>query len=269
MQLAIGPLARLFTSHMYYFIENRSSWDSRHTINLELRNGIEFWRLNLKNRDKAYLQGNRQKQDMKKARLTINFKKSNFTPVQGSWLGFHIHTTSMKFCVPKTKIDHLNLLNSLSFSSVASARETSKIAGRIISMQLAIGPLARLFTSHMYYFIENRSSWDSRHTMNLELRNEIEFWRRNLKVQNGFQIKVNHVTAKIVYSDASDFGYGGFVVQHLGNILAQGKFSPLEVSTSSTFRELLAVKNILKAVSSHLCYNTCLLYTSPSPRDRG
>ena len=127
--------------------------------------------------EKAYVQGKRQKQDMKKAGLAINFKKSNFIPVQqGSWLGFDIDTTSMKFYVPKTKIDHLlNLFNSLLSSSVASARKISKIAGRIISMQLAIGPLARLFTRHMHYFIENRSSWDSRHTINLELRNKIEF----------------------------------------------------------------------------------------------
>ena len=75
--------------------------------------------------EKAYVQGKRQKQDMKKAGLAINFKKSNFIPVQqGSWLGFDIDTTSMKFYVPKTKIDHLlNLLNSLLSSSVASARE--------------------------------------------------------------------------------------------------------------------------------------------------
>ena len=138
--------------------------------------------------ERAYLQGNRQKQDMKKAGLTINFEKSNFTPVQqGSWLGFDIDTAALKLYVPKAKIEHLiNLLNSLSSSLVTSAREVSKIAGRIISMQLAIGPLARLFTRHMHYFIENRSFWDSRHIINIELRKEIGFWRRNLKNSKRF-----------------------------------------------------------------------------------
>ena len=119
---------------------------------------------------------------------------------QGSWLGFDIDTAAMKFYMPRAKIDHLlNLLNSLSSSLVTSAREVSKIAGRIIFTQLAIGPLVRLFTRHMHYFIENRSSWDSRHIINIELRNEIAFWRRNLEIKNGFQIKVNHVNKNSIF----------------------------------------------------------------------
>lgn len=50
----------------------------------------------------------------------------------------------------------------------------------------------------------------------------------------------------------SDTGYGGYVVQKWGDLLATGKFSPQESATSSTSRELLAVKFILQSFGLQL-----------------
>lgn len=88
--------------------------------------------------------------------------------------------------------------------------------------------------------------------INQELKNEFDFWLRNLNNLNGYPIKTCNVSSKIVYSDASDTGYGGYVVQKLGDLLATGKFSPQESATSSTSRELLAVRYILQSFGLQL-----------------
>ena len=206
----------------------------------------------------CFEQGVVMKNDMKSAGLTVNFQKSNFYPSQiGNWLGFDINTNTMKFFVTKQKIaDLLSLLSDISKSDVASARQVSKIAGRIISMQLAIGPIARLFTRQMYFSVENSTTWDSTAAIDKNLNQEINFWLNNLKKHNGFEIKVNHAISKVVYSDASDTGYGGYAVQKLGNIIAKGNFLPCERNTSSTCRELLAVKFILSSLTTELANQT-------------
>ena len=43
----------------------------------------------------------------------------------------------------------------------------------------------------------------------------------------------------------SDEGYGGFVVKHLNKKICSTKFDKCEEETSSNFRELLAVKDVL------------------------
>ena len=45
---------------------------------------------------------------------------------------------------------------------------------------------------------------------------------------------------------------GGYIVQRLSSVLAQGSFTPKEKLTSSTYRELLAVKFVLQSVGVHL-----------------
>ena len=45
---------------------------------------------------------------------------------------------------------------------------------------------------------------------------------------------------RVVYSDVSDAGYGGFVVEH-GPHVANGQWSDVEAKLSFTWRELEAV----------------------------
>ena len=119
-------------------------------------------------------------------------------------------------------------------------------------MSLAIGPLTRLFTRKMYRFIDERRSCYEVKQINYLLKEELNFWERNLAALNGYKIKGNPLTSKIVYSDASDNGYGGYIVQRLSSVLAQGSFTPEENLTSSNYRELLAVKFVLQSVGVHL-----------------
>ena len=66
----------------------------------------------------------------------------------------------MEFLVPEEKIKKLlAIVKFVLQSENCNAKEISQIAGRIISMSLAIGPLTRLFTRQMYRFIDERRSW--------------------------------------------------------------------------------------------------------------
>ena len=55
----------------------------------------------------------------------------------------------------------------------------------------------------------------------------------------------------VVYSDASDSGFGGYFVQ-CGQDLVSGTWSDEEMRTSSTLREILAVKFVLLSLLDQL-----------------
>ena len=142
-----------------------------------------------------------------------------------------------------------------------SARSLAKIAGTIISMGPAIGPLTRMFTRKMYGKIDMSSSWDGAQAMDSEVQEELRFWADNLNCVNGYAIKAQHAFTKIVYTDASEHGYGGYILEKLGNTIAQGTFSEGERSQSSTYRELLAVKYVLQSFEQDLKHETILWHS--------
>jgi len=187
--------------------------------------------------------------DLNSAGLTINSKKSILTPSKtGKWLGFLIDTEKESFSVPVEKVLKLKTLICLTLSkNFATAREISKIAGTIISMGIAIGPASRLFTRNFYKFVDDQELWDKKSILNEEVINELKFWKDNFDNFNGFRIKPNHLTTKVIYSDASNSGYGGYILQRLGNIVSKGNFTEKQREKSSTYRELLAVRNILES----------------------
>ena len=113
----------------------------------------------------------------------------------------------MDFFVPETKIKKklASMISNALNQSFTTAKFTARIAGNIISMGIAIGPLTRLFTRQMYKFIESRLTWHSIKEIDKLTKEELIFWHKNLQNANGFRIKTNKLTSKIVYSDASGF----------------------------------------------------------------
>ena len=171
------------------------------------------------------------------------------TPSQcGKWLGFNIDTKYMKIFVPSEKIEALNHMMNFVLNSKT----------------IAIGPLTRLFTRQMYSFIETRKSWYEKRLIDNLLFEELSFWLRNLENTNGFEIRQNQATSKIIYSDASNSGYGGYIVEKSGKWIAKGNFARAEIADSSTYRELLAVKLFLQSVSSHLKNENVLWFSDNS-----
>lgn len=117
------------------------------------------------------------------------------------------------------------------------------------------------FKKFKYENFQSKKKWDKVYSIDSECLEELNFWKYNLDRYNGFYIKSQHVTTKIVYSDASEKCYGGYIVQRLGNIIAEGNFEKAEIGTSSTYRELLAVKNILSSFAKILKHEQVLWYS--------
>ena len=68
----------------------------------------------------------------------------------------------MKFQIPPKKVDKIsNLLERAISDGHSTFRELSRIAGSLMSVSLAVGPISRLLPHDMYWAIESRSYWDN------------------------------------------------------------------------------------------------------------
>ena len=81
--------------------------------------------------------------------------------------------------------------------------------------------------------------------INKNVKEELKFWHNNINIYNGYTFKPRPLTSCLFFTDASDEGYGGFVLKHLNKEICSAKFDKYENEASSTFRELLAVKYVL------------------------
>ena len=119
-------------------------------------------------------------------------------------------------------------------------------------MHLAVGPMVRLMTRNMYVLIESRVTWYHPIALTEGAFNELRFWIENIQSRNGLTFKPRPTTSKVVFTDASDSGYGGFIAERLGKPICVGKFQEFEMGTSSTTRQLSAVKYVLGSFGSIL-----------------
>ena len=129
------------------------------------------------------------------------------------------------------------------------ARSLASIVGRIISMGLAVGPVSRFMTRSMYATLEARQAWCEVLTLSPDAQAELRFWSASLADYNSQPIWHSPSAVRVVYSDASDTGYGGYVVEH-GPCVAFGQWTAEEAVQSSTWRELSAVWQVLQSVAS-------------------
>ena len=166
------------------------------------------------------------------------------------WLGTKIDTRTLKFTVPAEKIQKLKIkIQNLLNTGKCTPKELSQVAGTLASMHLAVGPLVRLFTRHLYREIEQRTSWYVPVQLSHEAISELTFWLDNIVYFNGFTFKHSPTTSQIVFTDAAGSGWGGFMLFRLEKLICNGKFNIFERQQSSTYRELLAVKLVFQSYS--------------------
>ena len=155
------------------------------------------------------------------------------------WLGFELDLEVGFISVPQCKITALHIL--LEWSSGQESlptRQLASITGKITSMSLALGTIAGLQTRSLYALINSRDSWCQKLKLSPEATNGQNIWHSPSAV-------------RLVYSDASDTGYGGYTAEH-GCHIAQGQWVPQESSHSSTWRELKAVLRVLESLADRL-----------------
>ena len=132
-----------------------------------------------------------------------------------------------------------------------SARKLASLIGKIISMSLALGPVTRLMTRSLNATLNNRVAWCQKLSLTPEALEELTFWFNEVSKFNGQHIWPKPSAVRVVYSDASCTGFGGYTVEH-GNLIANGQWSAEEAKSSSTWRELRAVKLVLESFQSKL-----------------
>lgn len=62
---------------------------------------------------------------------------------------------------------------------------------------------------------------------------------------------LTYTAVRVVYSDTSTIGYGGYIVEH-GNLVANGQWSVEDSKQNSIWQELKAMRLMLKSFQSKL-----------------
>lgn len=196
------------------------------------------------------------------AGFVTNPAKCQWVPqCSGQWLGFSINLHEGSIAIPEGKVQCLkDQLLAARTKHCMSAKFLAGIVGRIISMGLGLGPIVRLRTRSLYALLESRSSWYDSLEINADAKAELEFWLSGIDVYNGQSIWRAPSAVRVVYSDASSTGYGGYVVEH-GCCVAQGQWDVNECVKSSTWRELAAVARVLGSVAGRLANHRVRWFT--------
>ena len=183
----------------------------------------------------------------------FHIEKSCWEPASiAKWLGFLLDLEEGCVSVLPEKIASLKeKIARVASAKVVQARQLASITGTLLSMSRGIGPMCRLMTRAMYALIESRVSWCDRLKITSEARYELEFWLSGLERFRSQPIWRTAAAVRVVYSDASDTGYGGYTVEH-GPYVAQGQWSPEQAKQSSTWRELKAVGTVLELLGHKL-----------------
>lgn len=117
--------------------------------------------------------------------------------------------------VPQRKIDALQLqLQQAISKSCLPARNLASIIGKIIAISLALGAIARLMTRGLYAALNCMESWSHIIPITPEALTELQFWLYSIHKYNGQNIWLSPAAVRLVYSDASNTGYGGYTIHH-------------------------------------------------------
>ena len=101
------------------------------------------------------------------------------------------------------------------------ARKLASLIGKIVSISIGLGPVTRLMTRALYTTLHQMVAWCQNLTFSPEASQELEFWISEISHFNGRTIWPKPSAVRVVYSDASATGYGGYIVEH-GNLIANG-----------------------------------------------
>ncbi|CAC5408526.1 unnamed protein product [Mytilus coruscus] len=122
-------------------------------------------------------------------------------------------------------------------------KKVASVVGQIISTYLVIGNLVYLMAQHLTIDVNTPASWYSYIKLSESSIEQLQFWKLYISEVNVKHFSVDESCHSIIYSDASDTGFGGYIVETPQNI-AHGMWVESERSNSSTLEELSAVKKV-------------------------
>ena len=109
--------------------------------------------------------------------------------------------------VPRSRIDKLkDLLRQLDGKTCTTARFLAPVVGMIISMELGIGPVSRMWARRFYVNTSQASTWEKPLTLAPDALRQLEFWVNCFEKFNGQSIwTVDPICSVISYSDSSEY----------------------------------------------------------------
>ena len=189
-----------------------------------------------------------------------NTPKSDWEPGKKKvWLGMVLDLIEGKFYGTEERIRSLKealmeVVNGYNSEGKIFVKTLASVTGKLISLHLAIGNLVRIMTRSMFHVINKRRHWFDKVSLTDEAMEEVNFWIENIDDVNGLKFKPDFKWGRLVYSDASGVGYGGFTVAgHAGKpLISKGNWDVIEQGKSSTWRELEAVNRILAGLGQNM-----------------
>ncbi|MCG7876850.1 MAG: DNA N-6-adenine-methyltransferase [Candidatus Thiodiazotropha endolucinida] len=192
------------------------------------------------------------KSDLISSGFVPKVEKSLWVPVQRlQWLGAILDSVQFTIEIPKCRIEALlSTIDDIEYAVRVSRRvhvkKVARMVGQITSMSVVLGNMSQIMTRYLSMNILSAFTWNSYIKLSVDSLEQIRFWKNNI-----FEINIRHLQSqsfcsKIVYSDASHSGYGGYEVQTVNGV-SHGQWSLAESSQSSTWRELKAVNNVLRS----------------------
>ena len=106
-------------------------------------------------------------------------------------------------------------------------------------------------TRKLYFLHNQKTAWCQYLPLTGDAKQELIFRQEKVTEFNGQHIWLKPSAMRVVYSDASDMGYGGYLVEH-GKLVANGQWSKDEAKQSFTWRELRAVRLVLESFQTLL-----------------
>ena len=131
------------------------------------------------------------------------------------------------------------------------ARQLASMIGKIISMSIALGPVARFITRSIYALLNSQQSWWDVLPISSQAKAEMNSWLTEIDQFNGQGIWHSPSVIRVVYTDTSSTGYGGYTVEY-GCHIAHGLWLPEERCKSSTWREFRAVRLVFDLLKAKL-----------------
>ena len=106
------------------------------------------------------------------------------------WIGYTIDTYSGLICATDSRIGKLSselvdICVALEESRFVHVKRIASIVGQIVSLSPSFGTVTQIMTRYLHFIVNSRHSWNSSVFVHDQGKNELLFWRDNLKALNG------------------------------------------------------------------------------------
>ncbi|KAK3090282.1 hypothetical protein FSP39_010613 [Pinctada imbricata] len=197
------------------------------------------------------------KNDLISSGFAPKVEKSMWSPDQRVvYLGYHLDLSHGVISIPECRLEKLRISIDALECEIQNkhsvrVRKVASVVGQIISMSYVVGNIVYIMTKCISADILEASSWNQSIFLSTESINQIHFWKKNIQSISSRNFDVDFSCQTIVYSDASNTGYGGYIV-HNPLSISHGMWTEVEKHQSSTWRELVAVERVLISISTFL-----------------